>query len=210
MKSLKSKLATAACIMSLSLASASHAFFIDFENGTEGARVNDISGVSFLNYGGYAPMYGDSRVGYNTSTPALPNKTGSYHHEGFFFMWAGTEANAQGVKIDFTNNDGTWFQTGYSSYHNFYINAYLTDGSMITSSGSSNTDSPMDYLRVDATAGQFIDYVVLHDSGNYWLVDNLSGDTSGVNPAVPEPSTLLLLGGGLLGLGFARKRFAKK
>jgi len=27
---------------------------------------------------------------------------------------------------------------------------------------------------------------------------------------VPEPSTLLLLGGGLLGLGFARKRFAKK
>lgn len=31
-----------------------------------------------------------------------------------------------------------------------------------------------------------------------------------VNNPIPEPSTLLLLGGGLLGLGFTRKRFAKK
>ena len=37
-----------------------------------------------------------------------------------------------------------------------------------------------------------------------WLLDNLTYDTSAAR--VPEPTTLLLLGLGLAGLGFARKR----
>ena len=187
------------------------AFFIDFEDGVEGNPINDIMGVSFLNFNGYDALYGDSRTGlYNTSSDDLGYGTGAYHHNGNMWLWAGPTADARGVIVDFTNNDGTWFTTGYSAASAFTVDAYLTDGSMVSTIGASNLYSPMGFLTVTATAGLSIDYLVLHDTGNQWLVDDMSGDASGVNP-VPEPSTILLVGTGLLGIiGFGRKRLNKK
>lgn len=40
--------------------------------------------------------------------------------------------------------------------------------------------------------------------GDAFWVDNVEGVNSGVSPAVPEPTTLALIGLGLAGLGFAR------
>ena len=183
------------------------AFFIDFEDGTDGALVNNIAVVSFLNFNGFNPLYADSRTGaYNTHSDDLNYGPGPYHHNGNFWLWAGATANAQGVKIDFTNDDGTWFSTGYSASSLFYVDAYLTDGSVVSVSGGANLHSPMGTLIVNATANLFIDYVVIHDTGNYWLADDMSGDASGVNPAVPEPATMLLFGLGLLGLAGASRR----
>lgn len=192
--------------------SASANFFIDFEDGLDGAFVNDITGVSFKDFNGYDSIYGDSRIGkYNTTSDDLGYGHGSYHHNGNFWLWAGPNADARGVIIDFTSDDGTWFETGYSSSSEFNVEAFLTDGTMVTVAGAGNTNSPMDYLRIEATAGLFIDYLVLHDAGNHWLVDDMSGDASGVGPVVPEPSTILLLGAGFLGLvGYSRKRLSKK
>lgn len=189
------------------------AFLVDFEDGTNGQGINNIAGVTFESFNGIAPMYGDSRTGsYGTTSDDLGYGNGSFHHNGNLWMWAGSGADARGVKVDFSNNDGTWFQTGYSSMTSFYIDAYLTDGSMVTVMGAKNTGTTMDFLRVDATNGLFIDYVILHDSGNRWLADDMSGDTSSIgNNAVPEPSTILLMGLGLLGLaGYSRKRFSEK
>lgn len=183
-----------------------NAFFIDFEDGSDGATVTDIQGVSFVSFNGYDALYGDSCTGgYNTtSDDGGCSNGGIYHHNGDKFLWAGPNASAQGVIVDFTHNDGTWFQTGYSAYSTFYIEAYLTDGTMVSVSGAANTGTPMDYLMVNATAGTYIDYVVLHDTGNYWLVDDMSGDASGVG--VAEPTSLFLLGMGLFGLGFFRRK----
>ncbi len=85
-----------------------HAFFLDFENGTDGATVTDITGVSFLSYNGYAPLYADIRTGaYNATSDSLGTSygTGLYHMNGNFSVWAGPNADTQGVKIDFTDND---------------------------------------------------------------------------------------------------------
>ena len=189
----------------------SHAlFFINFENGTDGQPVNNIPGISFQSFNGFTSLYGDSRTGnYNTHSDDLNYGSGGYHHNGNFFLWAGTNASAQGVKVDFTNNDGTFFKTGYAvNLTTFLLTAHLTDGSDVTVSGGVNYGSPMGYLQVNASPGTFIDYVVLHDTGNYWLVDDMSGDTTGI-PGVPEPATLLLLGSGLLGLVGFRRKFRK-
>lgn len=47
----------------------------------------------------------------------------------------------------------------------------------------------------------------IYDRGQFDLAFRIPFENS---QPVPEPSTLILLGGGLLSLGFARKRFAKK
>lgn len=209
---MKNLLMTLCAIMLIFSANNATAFFLDFENGTDGGEIIDIAGVTFEDAFGYASIYGDSSTGYyNTTSDDMDQSWnfGNFHHNGYMWLWAGPNADAQGVTIDFTENDGTWFQTGYSSFSEFYVEAYLTDGTMVSVMGEANMDQPMDFLRVDATEGTYIDYVVLHDSGNQWLVDDISGDTSGVipNSAVPEPSTILLMGIGLLGLlGYSRRR----
>lgn len=195
-----------ASTMMLGCVGFANAFSINFESGVDGARVDDITGVSFLNYGGYAPKYLDGRTGaYNVNDADGSYYHGPYQIQGNFGMWAGPEANAQGVQIDFTNNDGTWFTTAYSANSSFYVDAYLTDGSVVTTFGGNNWGSDMSYLTVNATVGLFIDYVVIHDSGNYWVVDNMSGDASGVN-IVPEPTTMLLFGTGLASLAAIGRR----
>ncbi len=106
-----------------------HAFFLDFENGTDGATVTDITGVSFLSYNnGYVPLYADIRTrAYNATSDSLGTSygTGLNHMNGNFSVWAGPNADAQGVRIDFTDNDGTYFRTGYSRFSFFSLTLFL-------------------------------------------------------------------------------------
>lgn len=200
-----------ALLLAVCLQSTANAFFIDFEDGVDGSPVNDITGISFQSYNGYTSIYADCRTGnYNCHSDDLGygHIFENFHHNGNFSLWAGAAASAEGVIVDFTNNDGTWFTTGYSSSSDFYLEAYFTDSTSANVTGAANTNNPMGYLTITALAGQYIDYVVLHDTGNFWIVDDMSGDATGVN-AVPEPSTLLLLGSGLLGLSYMRRRFAR-
>jgi len=196
----------ATAVMVFCLTASSYAFLIDFENGVEGQAIVGIPGVTFTQLGQNTWRYGDSRTGsYNTRSIDLGYGSGSYQHYGNLWAWLGVSGPAG--KIDFTNNDGTWFQTGYASYGPFYIEGYNSSDVLIASaSGSANAgQADMGWLNITAPEGQYFDYVIVHDSGNYFLLDQMSGDASGVG-VVPEPTTISLLGFGLLGLLGLRKK----
>ena len=203
----------AVLVMVLGFQTASYAFFIDFEGGfgRDGQSIDDISGVTFEVTGGFDWIYGDSSTGnWQTNSIDLGYSYGNYQHYGNVFAFLGTDNNAGSGKIDFTNDDGTWFQTGYAANSSFYLEGYDTSDTMIASAFGANNwgGNDMGWLQINAPAGEYFDYVIVHDTGNYFLVDNISGDSSGVQPGgeVPEPMSMALFGIGLLGTGYLRRR----
>ena len=52
-------------------------------------------------------------------------------------------------------------------------------------------------LRVDWNGTDHIAYVTVHDSGNYWTIDDIKTNATGIS-AIPAPGAALL---GVMGLG---------
>jgi hypothetical protein len=204
-----------ALLMVFAISGTANAWFLDFEEGLgldQTPIASSIPGLQFTTTDGYDWLYGDITTGLHNVSNDLGDVylSGTYNMEGYVFAYLGP---AQGSgRIDFLNQDGSFFTTGYSSYSTFYLEAYDAFDNLIdATSGPANTDdqggSSLGYLTV-SSASNDIAYVMVHDTGNYWLTDNMSGDASGVGE-VPEPATLLLLGAGLLGGGIVRRRARK-
>ena len=102
--------------------------------------------------------------------------------------------------IDYDDDAGTPAHLWYNSL----IDTSLIAGNYLTAV----SDYPLSLP--EAVAGSnTINYV---DDGGYTLeISSRLGTVSSTSEPVPEPSTILLMGAGLLGLvGFGRKRFSKK
>lgn len=163
--------------------------FIDFENGVDGTPIRStIPGLQFTTTAGYDWIYGDWRTRrYNGPYPR-----GKYYSNGNFFAWLGPNQGAG--RIDFTQGCATYLQVWVSSAYGLHADAYYSDGGLAaTAYVSGNLDTGrMARLRVDAPPGRCFSYVLLHDTGNFWLIDDLSTDAGGV-PAT-RPSVVVIPG----------------
>lgn len=161
--------------------------FIDFEDGVDGQPIqSSIAGLEFTTTQGYDWVYGDWRTGdYNGPYPS-----GAYYSNGNFFAWLGPNQGAG--RIDFTETCATYLQVWVSSAYGLVADAYYSDGTLAgTASVPANLNTGlMERLRVDAPPGDCFSYVILHDTGNYWLIDDLTTDAGGV-PNTRPPVIIL-------------------
>lgn len=105
--------------------------------------------------------------------------------------------------ISFDNKDATYVELNYAANAGgLYLEAYDENDNLLDSAyGAPNlryingNESGPGTLRVDSTDP--IAYVIVHDSGNYWTVDNITTDASGIT-VIPAPAAILL---GMVGLG---------
>lgn len=206
-----------AVTMTFCVVGVSSAFFMNFEGGlgNDLGQIMGIPGVTFTESGGLPWVYADATSNnWNLRSVNLNTTWGGGYYNMYDYVCAFLGTSGDWGRIDFDDQNGTWFQTGISCYYDVSLEAYDASDNLLDIATATYNLYPdyldMTFLRVDAPTGTNIAYVKIHDSGNYWCADNMTGDMAGGHP-IPEPSTLLLLGSGLLGLaGYSRARFGRK
>lgn len=137
--------------------------FMDFEKGIDGKVVSStIPGMNFTSTGGFHWIYTDVST-HNYNYPY-------YWVNGNVGVWLGDQQGSG--RIDFTGATATSFAISYSSYSPIYLEAYDKNNNIIDSAfceanvGTGKTNQ----LSV---SGEHIAYVLIHDSGNFWVADDI-------------------------------------
>ncbi|MBL8763124.1 MAG: hypothetical protein JNM07_02505 [Phycisphaerae bacterium] len=175
------------------------------------------SGVTFGSSSSGSPMVTRRASTGNYNISSWPSGTGG----GDYWIYddvgvtSALDNSGNDGKISFNNQDATYVEVGYCvQSSNFYLEAYRADGTLIDSdTGPANTrftagnGAGPGTLRVDWNGTDHIAWVIVHDTGNFWVIDNVKTDASGVSTNVPLP-TAAGLGFAGVGLMAARRRRA--
>jgi len=160
--------------------------FIDFEDGTDEAVIRStIPGLEFTTTLGLDWIYGDIRTGkYNV----YPYGHQGYETNGNFFAWLGVSGD-QG-RIDFPKGTATYLSVLVSTYSGVKIDAYNAEDNFLATSGwAENNLHTRTFTRLTVEVPGMA-YVIVHDTGNYWLIDDLCTDAPGVPRAHYEAAEL--------------------
>ena len=156
--------------------------FIDFEDGADGAVIaSTIPGVVFSTTFGIDWRYADKSTGHYNIHPY-----GEQSYEiGNVGGWLGVTGDAG--RIDFTEGTATYLSLLCSTYSGLVIEGYDADDNLIATSGWADDNlhtRTLTRLTIEAPqGGPGMKYVVMHDSGNYWIVDDIATDAPGIEPS---------------------------
>lgn len=205
MKRFISLLITAVAVLALCLGTAA-AGTIDFENMPQsywfyGGQQNFGDYWQGVNFGPDSTILENQVYGYNSS--GYPPHSG---HAVLFSISTPYIRATFDVAVDYVS---MWYTNGSSP---FTVSAYDAGDNLIASVDGPYNYGQNSFLEISSLTSN-IKYVVMAGAGNYFTIDDftapfITGQPSNGN-AVPEPSTLLLLGAGLAGVGLLRKRIKR-
>ena len=182
--------------------------------GNDGANVGSFyTGITFETIAGGSDWIGrDHSTGnYNTQS-TNGTGTGGYWLNGNGFATTALDSTGDGGKITFDNGDATYVSLDYTAANTFYLEAYDAVGNLLdvdTGAANYNTGGPGSLYVSHATTN--ISYVIVHDAGNFWIVDDIQTDATGITvPAVPLPAAAWLGFALLGGLGAVRRLRRRK
>jgi len=164
-----------------------------FENGLGRnlqAVGSDIPGMAFSTLSGGSVRYADI----NTGMYRVTSDNGKVYEDGEYFVSGDVAAYVVNygdvAKMLFTKGLAGYVTVGYSSQFQFVLEAYDGAGSLLTSTTSpANVKSQGGTGLRDITAtATGIAYVLMHDEGGCWMIDNIRSDAY-----VPEPSSMAVL-----------------
>jgi len=151
--------------------------FMNFELGVEEAEIEStIPSLEFTTTYGLNWRYADIRTGkYNVPT---------YATNGNFIAWLGVTGDSG--RITFTGGTATYLSVLVSTYSGVTLDAYDADGNFLATSGWATSNINTGTLTRLTVEADGIAYVEVHDTGNYWLIDDLCTDATPPCQPVPD------------------------
>ncbi len=158
--------------------------FVDFESFADGTDLTTgtIAGLRFINTGGLPWIVGDfGTSNYNGKFP-----TGAYTSAGTHWAWLGI-TQGQG-RIDFPAGHAAYFSLLTSNSTPVSVDAYNGNNELLTTAGpaaSNLSTGRMAELKI-TRANADMAYVVIHDTANYFVVDDLCTDAPGTPNTIKQ------------------------